>query len=79
MVTSNALYPAVEIFPDKVVKLTFYYYVWLGVYPMWFVAIDTYPVAVKDMYFSLQLLGIYLLPGNALVVTIQHLDFVMIH
>ena len=34
MVTKEALYPAIDIFPDEVVKMKFYYRVWLGIYSL---------------------------------------------
>ena len=51
------------IFPQEVVKMIFYHYVWLGIYSVWFMTIDTYSEVVKKMNFLLVdlLLEMYLL------------------
>ena len=38
--------------------------VWIGIYSVWLVAIDTYPEVVKKMYFLL-----LLLPGITITIT----------
>ena len=52
------------IFSDETVKMTFLYCVWIGIYSLWLVAIDTYPEVIKKMYFLLLLLGMQLCPDR---------------
>ena len=63
-VTIHVLFPEIDIFPDEVLKMKFYYYVGLGIYALWFIAIDTYPEVVKKIYFSLLSLRMYLYPDR---------------
>ena len=45
--------PEIYIYSDEVLKMKFYCCVELGIYALWFIAIDTYPEVVKKIYFSL--------------------------
>ena len=38
-------------------KKYFYYYIWVGIYSVWLMAVNTYPEVVQKMYFLLLLLG----------------------
>ena len=52
MVTREALFPAIAIFPDDVIKKKlYYYYVWVGIFSVWLIAIDIYPGVVKKCHF----------------------------
>ena len=57
MVPRNMPYLVIVIFSDELVKMNFHYYVWIAIYSVWLVAIDTQPEIVKKKYFPLLLLG----------------------
>ena len=50
MVTRNTPCLVIDIISDEVVKITFYYRVWIGIYSVWLITIDTHPEVVKNIY-----------------------------
>ena len=46
MVTRDGRCPTRDIFSDEVVIMKLFYYVWLGIDSMWFMAINIYPDVV---------------------------------
>ena len=56
MVTRNITCLVIIMLSDEIVKMKFFYYVSIGIYSVWLMAIEIYPDVVKRMYFLLLLL-----------------------
>ena len=79
MVTRNTPCLVIDIISDEVVKITFYYRVWIGIYSVWLITIDTHPEVVKNIL-SITITGnITVYRWVVPVITILFLGFVMIH
>ena len=83
MLTKDTLHPAIDTFPDEVVKINFLLLHALGIYSVWFMIVDIYSASKEDVlpfhYYSWEYICCWIgnagnAPGNRTT-----LDFLMIH
>ena len=68
-------YPVKDIFPDEVVKMNFYYCVWLGIYSVWLIIRGS-----KENVLSITIVGNVFVARQAMSpISIPLMDFAMIH